>query len=125
MRHKIILILFFVSIILSNKAFAQQVLPKKDSLLLYKNIESYSERNKFTKFIHQLLFKPVAVVQKKSKDKILASYSAFEGKIIRNINILTLDPFGYLINDTTLVTQNFLAKAGNSVHLCKRCFISC
>lgn len=44
-------------------------------------------------------------------------YSAFEGKIIRRINIKTLDPFGYSIDDTTVKMQNFFARTGNSLHV--------
>ena len=73
--------------------------------------------------MYRLVFKPVAVISKKKVKKkvyqklIQKPYSAFEGKIIRNINIDTLDPFGYSMVDTTIAKQNFLHKTGNKLHL--------
>jgi hypothetical protein len=108
---------------MSDVAFAQQTPVKADSTHLYKNIESYSKRSWFTKFMYRLIFKPVAPdpANKKAKKNIYKKlihkpYSAFEGKIIRNIDIVTLDPFGYSATDTTVATQNILFKAGNKIH---------
>ncbi|MCX6320529.1 MAG: hypothetical protein NTX93_01825 [Bacteroidia bacterium] len=117
-------ILFFVSFLLSDFVFAQQIPVKKDSTILYKNIESFSGRSKFTQFMYSLVFKPVTIISKKKevqkkvyKKLIQKPYSAFEGKIIRNIDIVTLDPFGYSATDTTVAKQNFLYKAGNGMHI--------
>ncbi|MCX6234085.1 MAG: hypothetical protein NT175_05070 [Bacteroidetes bacterium] len=70
--------------------------------------------------MYRLIFKPVATTSPKKKvykKLIQKPYSAFEGKIIRHINIVTLDPFGYSIADTIAVSQNFLIKAGNKLHV--------
>ena len=124
MWFKNIFILFFVLISISDVAFAQETPVKTDSTHLYKNIESYSKRSKFTMFMYRLIFKPVAPISRKKEVKkkvykklIQKPYSAFEGKIIRNINIVTLDPFGYSATDTTVAKQNFLYKAGNGMHI--------
>jgi len=124
MYFKIISILFFVFISTNNLAFAQQKPVVKDSTKIYSDIESFSKRGKFTKFIYSLIFRPVAHGSsiKKGKKKVYKkliqkSYSAFEGKIIRNINIETLDPFGYSIGDTIFRSPNFLSKAGNGLHV--------
>lgn len=113
------LLVFFVSVFINDFASAQQTPVKTDSTLIYKNIESFSKRSKFTTFMYRLIFKPVAPVSKKKtyKKLIQKPYSAFEGKIIRNIDIVTLDPFGYSPIDTTVATQNFLYKAGNKTHI--------
>lgn len=123
MHFKTIAILFFVFNSTNNLAFAQQKPVVKDSTKIYSEIESFSKRGKFTKFIYSLIFKPVAHGSsiKKGKKKVYRkliqkSYSTFEGKIIRNINIETLDPFGYSIDDTIFRSPNFLAKAGNGLH---------
>lgn len=60
-------ILFFVSFLLSDFVFAQQIPVKKDSTILYKNIESFSGRSKFTQFMYSLVFKPVAIISKKKE----------------------------------------------------------
>ena len=122
MCFKNIFVLFFISFLISDFAFAQQDSVKTDSTHLYENIESYSKRSKFTKFMYRLVFKPVTPVLKKKaakkkgyKELLQKPYSTFEGKIIRNIDIITLDPFGYSATDTTVVSQNFLNKAGNGI----------
>jgi hypothetical protein len=124
MWFKKIFILFFVSILISDFASAQQPPSKPDSTHLYKNIESYSKRGKFRTFMYGLIFKPVAPdskdrkVRKKVYKKLIQKpYSAFEGKIIRNINIVTLDPFGYSAIDTSFAKQTFLYRAGNEMHI--------
>ena len=103
-------------------AIAQDKPVQSDSIYLYKNIESYSRRSKVTKLIYRFIFKPVATSSppkkiKKKKKLIQKPYSAFEGKTIRYIHIETLDPFGYSIADTIVTSQNFISKAGNTLHM--------
>jgi hypothetical protein len=124
MCFKNILALFFISFLINDFAFGQQDSVKRDSTHLYENIESYSKRSRFTKFIYRLVFKPVTPILKKRalktkiyKKLIQKPYSTFEGKIIRNIDIITLDPFGYSATDTTVATQNFIYRAGNAIHI--------
>jgi len=124
MKFKIIAILFIISISTCDFVSAQQQPAKKDSTHLYKDIQSYSGKSKFTKFMYNLIFKPVSTVPTKKKSKrniykklIQKPYSAFEGKTIRHINIVTLDPFGYSIGDTIKPSQNFLSNTGNKLHI--------
>ena len=120
MWPKIVFILFIVSIFSVDFALGQGTSVNDDTTKLYKNIESYSEKSKFTRFIHGLVFKPVEAgpPKKKSYKKLLQKpYSAFEGKIIRHIYVQTLDPFGYSIADTSKRSVNFILKAGNALHV--------
>ena len=115
-----VLILIFISAIANDFAFAQEVPAPADSTHRYENIENYSDRNKFTRFMFRLFFKPVApdLLQiKKNKERIQKPYSAFEGKVIRNINITTLDPFGNSIGDTIRSTPGFISRTGNRFHM--------
>ncbi|MFA5329521.1 MAG: hypothetical protein WC384_17135 [Prolixibacteraceae bacterium] len=117
---KHIFILFLVSILISDFASAQQPVAKKDSTKVYKDIESYSGRSKFTKFMYQLVFKPTKhdpTKRKIYKKLIQKPYSSFEGKIIRHIFIETFDPFGFSIDDTSAVARNFVTKTGNNLHV--------
>lgn len=117
---KNIVILLFILLITNDFTFAQDTIVQKDSTHLYENIETYSERNKFTQFMFRLFFKPVApdLPQKKeNKKRIQKPDSSFEGKIIRNINIKTLDPFGNSIGDTIPSSLNFISRAGNNFHI--------
>jgi hypothetical protein len=105
-------------------AYSQETPAKKDSTQLYKDIETYSKKRGFTKFMYKLIFKPAipAKVKKSAKKKgykklIQKPYSAFEGKTIRHIYIKTLDPFGYSITDTNAAPTNFFVKFGDKIHV--------
>ena len=107
-----------------DPALAQQKTVLKDSTRIYADIESYSKRSKFTKFIYTLVFNPIkaSTTKKNNKKKVYKKlirkpYSVFEGKIIRHINIETLDPFGFSIGDTIVPSQNLLSKTANSLHV--------
>jgi len=122
------IIILSVIVLLMNESVLGQVTPSKtDSTKIYKDIESYSKKNKFTRFMYQFFFKPVTVssAKKKAKKKgyrklIQTSYSAFEGKIIRHINITTLDPFGYSITDANALPQGIMVKRANQTHIKSR-----
>lgn len=99
---------------------AQENQKQKDSSKGYLAIEKYSKKRKFTKFIHKLIFHSVDI-EKATKSNFqktqTKNYLTFEGKIIRNIEIKTLDPFGYSDIDTTKLPRKFIEKAGNSLHV--------
>ena len=99
---------------------AQENLIQKDTSKGYRAIEKYSKKRKFTKFIHKLIFHSVETekVTKSSFQKInTKNYATFEGKIVRNIHIKTLDPFGYSETDSLKSPKNFAEKAGNALHI--------
>jgi hypothetical protein len=100
-------------------ARAQQTPVKTDSSKVYRNIETFSKKNKFSKFMYGLIFKPVASTKsiKRLPKFLQLPYGNYQGKIIRNINIVTLDPFGYSVSDTAVVPQNILFKTGNVLHI--------
>ena len=117
--------LFIVSILtLNDFAFAQKTPAKIDSTKVYKSIESFSLQSKFTRFAYQFFFKPVTpnTSKKSSRKKAYKTlkqkpYSAFEGKIIRHINIETLDPFKFSIADTVVRPPGFISVYGNKFHI--------
>lgn len=124
MSFRNLILFFFILFIVSEYANAQQTEVKKDSTKIYKDIESFSKKRKFTGFMYKMFFKPIEKASKKKSAKskqyrklIKRSYKAFEGKIIRHINIETLDPFGYSVADTSLSPHNFFLKAGNVAHI--------
>ena len=70
---------------------------KKDSI--YYRIEEFSDKRKFTKFIHRFIFRreaDSASVKTRTEKQTQESY---DGKHIRNIKIETIDPFGYSSKD--------------------------
>jgi len=119
MYYKNIFILFCLMIFISETAYSQRAAVKTDTTHIYKNIEIYSKRSKFTRFMYGLIFIPQIQILNKRKTYrklIQKPYIDFEGKIIRKINIETLDPFGHSIADT--ISQfSLLSKAGNKLHI--------
>lgn len=116
-------ILSFAFILFSAFSYAQETHVKPDSTTLYKNIEKISKRSKFNAFMYRLIFKPIKNLSKKDPKKNVSkklkqkSYITYQGKIIRKINIVTLDPFGFSATDTTTRASGKLVKAGNSLHV--------
>ncbi len=124
MRFKIIFILLIITFSSTDLAFAQNTPAKKDAPYLYDTTKSFSVNSKFSRFIYRLLFKPLEVnpsgmkVKRKVYKKLIQKpYSDFEGKTIRHIHIVTLDPFSYSIGDTIKGSLNFLTRPGNNLHL--------
>ena len=122
---KVLFILLFFSLF-NQTTFGQSDTNKQveDSAKVYKKIETYSKRSGFTKLLYGIFFIPVESTQlkvpKERRRKLQKSYKFYEGKIIRNIEIFTLDPFGYTVKDTNVVIQNTLYKAGNRLHIKSR-----
>jgi hypothetical protein len=113
-KHQLILILLLFCC--CPVSFSQVDKPKKDSSAVYKDIQTYSKKRKFTKLMHKLIFRPVNLKVKKEK-VVRKKYLAFEGRIIRNINIITLDPFGFSEIDSTKRPKNWAERSGNSIHI--------
>jgi len=93
-----------------------------DSVKVYKKIEDISQKSKFNKFIYRLLFKShrsETRSQKKARQEffIQKSFDRNEGKIIRQIRIETLDPFGYSADNYKDEPEKGFEKFGNSLHL--------
>ena len=113
--------LFYSLILVYGQAsFAQVNQKKEDTAKVYRAIENYSKKRKFTKYIHRLIFEPIT--EKQQKNKVIKkikkpSYVKFEGKIIRNIKVTTLDPFSYSVTDTTEKPTKKMAKIGNRLHI--------
>ena len=112
--------IFFVVVlcVLSNVLMAQRQPSENDSTEVYKKIETYSKRRKFTKTLHELIFRSTNEKSKDQRSKVVTqTYESFQGKPIRNIFIETMDPFGYSVNDPNKTPHNWLEKTGNHLHL--------
>ena len=109
---------YFAAILCLNIGFSQEKSTNQDTTQVYKKIEVYSKKRKFTTFLHKLIFEPSKIKTsnpiRKREPKV---YTQYEGKIIRNINIETLDPFGYSVSDTTKNTGNWSERFGNHIHI--------
>lgn len=112
-------IIIFISIY--HFGFAQ-VKPAKDSTNVYEKLENYSKKRKATKFLHKLIFRSTENGDNKKpnpspQQTIRQDLSAFEGKIIRQVNIKSHDPFGFSFTDSTDTANSWLEKTGNTIHV--------
>ena len=116
---------FLVLLFSCQISTAQEPTPNKSDTKIYKKIDVYSKDRKFFKFMHKLIFRSVEtepapnVTVKKKVRGISANqklYNSYQCRIIRNIKIETLDPFGYSIDDESYSPNNFFEKAGNVMH---------
>jgi hypothetical protein len=114
------LFLFFLFTCLVGQAQVKN--SGNDSVKVYKKIENYSQKNRFNKFIYRLLFKAKRSETRSQKNArkeffIKKSFDRNEGKIIREIKIETLDPFGYSVDNYKDEPEKGFEKFGNRLHL--------
>ncbi len=89
-----------------------------------KILQDYSKSNKskFGKFIHKTLFRKRSSesqtrLQAVRQKEIDFDYDKHQGKIIRNIKIVTMDPFGHSVIDSTRTPTKKAEIIGNKLHL--------
>ena len=118
--HKLIVLL--VNLLCLIDVQGQIIHSKNDSIDFYKKIEDYSKRSELTEKMHKLVFK--SRKPKKNSDQTPNDTKPYpaEGKIIRNINIITLDPFGSSSTDTIRKPKNWGERTGNHLHLKTKSF---
>jgi hypothetical protein len=121
MKFKFLYIIF-IYLVLFQFVHGQEKKSKNDSVKVYQKIEEYSNKSKFNKFIYRLLFKSQRGEIKNQKNArkayfIKKSFERNECKIIRNINIETLDPFGYNVDNYKDVPEKGFEKFGNHLHI--------
>ena len=119
---KLKLFLFFFICVISWEGKGQTIEKKADSISIYQDINDLSKKSKFSRFVYKLIFKESALkaenlVPFKPKKAEKAVKKHQEGKIIRNITIETLDPFGYSVTNEKKVPKRKLENFGNSVHI--------
>ncbi|WP_217703332.1 BamA/TamA family outer membrane protein [Flavobacterium agri] len=91
---------------------------KKDSAAVYRKIEKYSKKRKWTSFVHGLVFEPLTPKKLKARKRAQTRrFKDYQGKIVRKIDIVTLDPFGFSEIDSTKQPEKTLSKVGNRLHL--------
>ena len=110
------LVLFFTC----QSIIGQVTRMPRDTTKVYSYIERYSKKRKFTKFVHKLIFKPTertTPTKKKKQTRLQQNiFKKYECKIIRNITIEVMDPFGFSIDDPNRTPKKWIEKAGNSLH---------
>lgn len=116
---------FFIGTLLSFSQITDSLnIVKEDSAKIEKNQQFYQKINDFfkkrkiTQNIHNFLFenqnRPESA--KSAQKELNRNYSKYQGKIIRNIEITTLDPFGFDEKDLTITPSKKIDIYGNALH---------
>jgi hypothetical protein len=99
---------------------------ERQSNTFYDSVYKKLSRTKFSQMLYNLAFKPsdIPVIPGHTgKIKSHIPFEQYKGKVIRQIRIKTLDPFGTSINDTLSDAQTGVGKALNSAHLTTHAFV--
>ncbi|ATA91682.1 hypothetical protein CGC56_05540 [Capnocytophaga canimorsus] len=116
--------------LLSTSTYAQQEekdsLPKievdsnriKKNIEFYKGIQDYSKRSKLMQMLHQITFERIRPADKSDPKKQVEQreFAQHQGKIIRNIEIYPLDPFGFDEKDLNKKPSRSIDRWGNALH---------
>ena len=115
------LLLLSLILLFACQPMVAQVRVPRDTTKVYSYIERYSKKRKFTKFVHKLIFKPTERTNPSKKKKQTRPkqniFQKYECKIIRNIDIEVLDPFGFSIDNPNKVPKKWIEKTGNNIHI--------
>lgn len=114
-RHKIIG--FLVILFCFQLSFSQSKPTSKDTTTVVPSILTTPPKNKTARFFHRLVFRPTKRSRQVKEQLVTPKHLKVDGKIIRNIHIVTLDPFGYSEIDTAKVPNRWTEKTGNWFHL--------
>lgn len=90
-----------------------------DTVGIYRSLYRYSKDRKVAYFFYRALFNLPADPLKERHDIVDHDddrYRAMEGKTIRSIRIVTLEPFGTSLTDSTVQPRSFVQKTGNALH---------
>lgn len=101
--------------------YTEQETPKiiaRDTTRIFTNFEKNNKNSKVGRFFNKLVYKNnKKLVANAPEIKNNQHLELGEGKIIRNIRILTLDPFGYSDKDSLKKPDTKLERIGNNFHL--------
>lgn len=124
MKHCFFIVLmlctFHICSAQTNDTIKKSTQTEKDSLALYKKAHKISKKGKVNKWVYDLIFKASAINKESKKETKTSNnnikHNIANGKIIRNIYIETLDPFGYSVEDSAKKPKKKIDKIGNSLH---------
>jgi hypothetical protein len=88
--------------------------------VIYRDIHEYSLKHKVTRWIYSGIFvEPIAADEpppSAPRTQRSAPFRADKGKIVRHIEVRTMDPFGFSVDDTTQAPVNGLQTWANRLH---------
>jgi hypothetical protein len=90
----------------------------------YEKLKKTFSKTKVTRELYRMLFRePYQNAASFATQKTDNRYDKYEGRIIGRIDINTLDPFGARVNDTLRQADNWLERAGNTMHVSTKSYV--
>src|SRR5437773_12311637 len=114
MRFRLLLIVF---LLIASWSSAQQPVAAdtvSDSLSIYHKLENLSHKSKVFRFFYRKVFRIPKVYE--SPKRAEEPVEPYRGRIIRDIRITTLEPFGYSVYDSTVHPHSLVQHGGNFLH---------
>jgi len=108
--------LLFCVFLLCSLNTAAQTRADTSKLKIYHRLDELSNKKKVYRFIYKKVFRIPQSQQQQSEQCDDESCDIYRNRIIRDIQVITLEPFGYTVYDTTRHQHNFVQKAGNILH---------
>lgn len=90
----------------------------------YDKLKKKFSKTRVTRELYRMLFRePYQNAPSFAIKQTENRYDKFEGRIIGKIDIKTLDPFGARVNDTLRQADNWLERAGNTIHVSSKSYV--
>ncbi|QHT67553.1 hypothetical protein GXP67_13410 [Rhodocytophaga rosea] len=106
------------------ESIEKQINEADSSRFFYEKLKRTFSKTKVTRELYRLLFRePYQNITSRTVSKMEDRYRRYNGKIIGQIDIQTLDPFGARVTDTLRRASNWFERAGNSVHVSTRNYV--
>ena len=87
-----------------------------DSLRFYRQVEDVAKKKKTTFWLFREIFNLPSKKKTKEAARRRVNYEKLQGRVIRQIDVQSLDPFGYSVHDTSAKPSNVLEKTLNFLH---------
>jgi hypothetical protein len=112
--------IFVVIIILLSFYTNAQIV--KDTSNFYYKLEKRADKHVFTSMVYDVIFESIDTIETIQPNKFLKKnavnpFLKYKGKIIRDIHVIVLDPFGYSVNNFYGEKPDYLEKLGNKFHV--------
>src|SRR5437870_1835150 len=113
---RILFSVFFLCSITCRAQTSAPAVSADDTLKLYHKLEKLSEKKGIYRFFYKKIFRIPQTYTATAEECPEEPCDIYRNCIIRNIQVVTLEPVGYSVYYTTLHQHSLVQKAGNFLH---------
>ncbi len=99
--------------------FTPHAAQAQDSLATYRKLQDFADKRRFTRWLHDAIFVrvPDEATAAPAPDRPQRDpHRAYRGRVIRQVRVHVLDPFGSSASDTTTRDLSGIERLGNGLH---------